>query len=293
MNSSGAPVERAAAPVLPRAARLPINRCNLPAAVIGGLTYQQFPAPLVIDGVRELHRGLFTMLDGLQDAALRAQRFVDYMVVRFRLEALEEAGLHPDFGRFSPCRRNPLPRVRTNGNYLRFVRGWAFDSDGREAAVLKGWVESRFGLTPRYHRGALADTTSETYARYMEARSAGLYGTNALEAQLDLLYAFAQYELHRPDPDRTHLTLYRGVNHLDAHERIAGCGEGKDVFLLNNLNSFSRSRERACEFGDYILKADVPLTKIFFYTRLLPGLPNGEEEFAVIGGLYAVDIFTF
>jgi NAD+---dinitrogen-reductase ADP-D-ribosyltransferase len=278
---------------LPRGARLPINRCNLPAAIIGGLRYQQSPAPLVIDGVRELHRSLFDMLDGMPTPEVRARRFVDYLVVRFRLEALEEAGLSPDFGRLSECRRNPQPRVRANGNYLRAIRGWAFDSDGREGAVLKGWVESRFGLLPRYHAGSLVDTGSEAFARYLEARSAGLYGTNALEAQLDLLYAYTQYELHRPDPDRTHLTLYRGVNRLDAHERVVDKGPSAGVFLLNNLNSFSRSRERACEFGDYILRAEVPLTKVFFYSGLLPGLLGGEEEFAVIGGLYEVSISRY
>src|SRR5664279_2741734 len=47
---------------LPRDARLPINRCNLPAVVLGGLTYQQYPSPLLIDGVAELHRDLFRRL---------------------------------------------------------------------------------------------------------------------------------------------------------------------------------------------------------------------------------------
>jgi NAD+--dinitrogen-reductase ADP-D-ribosyltransferase len=83
------------------------------------------------------------------------------------------------------------------------------------------------------------------------------------------------------------------VNRLDAHERIVDKGPSAGVFLLNNLNSFSRSRERACEFGDYILRAEVPLTKIFFYTGLLAGLLGGEEEFAVIGGLYEVDISRY
>lgn len=278
-------------PALPKGARLPINRCNLPAAIIGGLTYQRNPAPLVIDGVWELHRSLFAMLDALPEVMQRAQRFMDYMVVSFRLEALEEVGFNPDFGRLAPC-RNRAP-LRTNSNYQRVVRGWAFDADGREAAVLKGWVESRFGLAPRYHRGSLADTGSEAYWRYLEARSAGLYGTNALEAQLDLLYTYTQYELHRPDPDRTHLTLYRGVNKLDAYERLAGHGRSDSIYLLNNLNSFSTSRERASEFGDYILQAEVPLTKIFFYNHLLPGMLKGEDEFAVIGGLYAVQVTTF
>lgn len=281
-------IPEASFPVLPRAARLPINRCNLPAAILGGLSYQQHPSPLTLDGVWVLHRRLFAMLEALPDPAERARRFVDYMVVHFRLERPEELGFVPELGRLAPCRHKAAPRARIRSNYLRLVRGWAFDADGREAAVLKGWVESRFGLLARYHRGSLQDLASEAQARYQEARAAGLYGTNALEAQLDLLYTYAQYELHRPDPDRSHLTLYRGVNRLDAHEQLGTGPDGAPVFLLNNLNSFSLSRERAGEFGDHLLKVEVPLTKVFFYTRLLPGLLNGEEEFAVLGGLYPV-----
>jgi hypothetical protein len=98
------------------------------------------------------------------------------MVVHFRLERPEELGFVPELGRLNACRRHPDPRARTRSNYLRLVRGWAFDSDGREAAVLKGWVESRFGLLARYHRGCLHDPASEAQARYQEARAAGLYG---------------------------------------------------------------------------------------------------------------------
>jgi NAD+--dinitrogen-reductase ADP-D-ribosyltransferase len=42
--------------------------------------------------------------------------------------------------------------------------------------------------------------------------------------------------------------------------------------LFNNLNSFTSSRERADEFGDYILVAEVPLPKVLFFNRLLPGM---------------------
>ncbi len=275
-------------PVLPRNARLPINHCNLPAAILGGLSYQQQPSPLTLDGVWVIHKRLFQMLEGLPDSTARALRFVDYMRVYFDLERPEENKGGQVLGRLNPCRTNPSPRARIRSNYLRLVRGWAFDADGREAAVLKGWVESRFGLLARYHRGSLQDPSGETQARYQEARVAGLYGTHALEAQLDLLYTYAQYELHGLDPDRSHLTLYRGVNRLDAHEQLGTGHDGAPIFLFNNLNSFSRSRERAEEFGDHILKVEVPLTKVFFYTRLLPGLLNGEEEFAVLGGLYPV-----
>lgn len=41
--------------------------------------------------------------------------------------------------------------------------------------------------------------------------------------------------------------------------------------LLNNRGSLSANRERADEFGDYILEVRVPLPKIFF-NLLLPGI---------------------
>lgn len=263
---------------LPREARLPINRCNLPAVVLGSLTYQQYPSPLLLDGVAELHGDLFRRLDAAAPEA-RAEAFRDYLTVHFRLERPEDMG-------FTGRRKS-----RIKANYVRMIRGWSFDSDSREGAVLKGWVESRFGLMPRYHGQPLPDPSSDAYRRYLEMRSAGLYGTNALEAQLDLLYAFSQSELERCHPGARHVTLYRGVNRLADYETLS-MGKGRHVILLNNLNSFTCSRERACEFGDYILAVDVPLTKIFFHCGLLPGVLQGEDEFLVIGGVVDVTLST-
>ncbi|MEW8475135.1 MAG: NAD(+)--dinitrogen-reductase ADP-D-ribosyltransferase, partial [Candidatus Thiodiazotropha endolucinida] len=66
----------------------------------------------------------------------------------------------------------------------------------------------------------------------------------------------------------------------------------KDVYILtlNNINSFSSNRERADEFGDYILKVKVPLTKLLYLPRLLPTALKGEEEYLVIGGVYEVKV---
>ncbi|MCF7985922.1 MAG: NAD(+)--dinitrogen-reductase ADP-D-ribosyltransferase [Thiohalocapsa sp.] len=269
-------------PSLPPQARLPINRCNLPAVILGGLTYQAHPVPLEIDGVRAFHRDLFEMLAPLDIHRERAERFVDYMAVHFCLDDLEEAGLSP--GRVRKSRRN--------ANYLRMVRGWSFDSDGREGAVLKHWVETRFGLRARHHGGPLDGRDSEAYQLYLSQGSRGLYATNALEAQLDLLYTYCQYELVRQHPDETHLTLYRGINRIDEHEVLERGGDGHWRVLLNNLNSFTSARERADEFGDYILSAQVPLPKVLFFNSLLPGMLKGEGEYVVIGGAYAVDIST-
>jgi len=270
---------------LPRDARLPINRCNLPAVVLGGLTYQQHPSPLLIDGVAELHHDLFRRL-GAAAAQDCAAVFRDYLTVHFRLEWPEEVGLNTSL--------SGAGKSRAKADYARMIRGWSFDSDSRDAAVLKGWVESRFGLTPRFHREPLRDPSAEPYRRYLEMRSHGLYGTNALEAQFDLVYTFCQVQLARRHPAAQHVTLYRGVNRLSDHEvldpREGRRFFGRHVILLNNLSSFTCSRDRACEFGDYVLAAEIPLTKIFFHCGLLPGVLQGEDEFLVIGGVVDVTL---
>jgi NAD+--dinitrogen-reductase ADP-D-ribosyltransferase len=268
------------APSLPKSARLPINRCNLPAVILGSLTFQRHPTPLQLDGVAELHRDLFARLDRLKLAHQRAAVFRDYITVMFRIEHPEEIGL-----------TEHVRKSRAKANWMRVIRGWAFDPDGREAAVLKGWVESRFGLTPRHHGGDLHDPGDAAYRRYEQMRAEGLYGTNALEAQLDLVFAYCQYEFARQDaPD--HLTLHRGVNRVDAHEMLGDDARGRRVLLLNNISSFSRERERAGEFGDYILEVAVPTAKVLFHCGLLPGALQGEGEYLVVGGAYEVSWTT-
>lgn len=270
---------------LPRHARLPINRCNLPADILGGLTFQRSPAPLALDGVASLHKPLFDLLDDIAEARERAERFMGYMEAHFCLNQPKAAGLG-----------DAAEKKRAKANYLRVVRGWAFDPDSREAAVLKGWVESRFGLMPRHHGASLREPGSTAWQRFVRMRAEGLYGTNALESQLDLLYAYSQYELLRRFPERSHVRLYRGVNRLSDHEIVADCDEhsGPDakVVLLNNISSFSRSRDRAGEFGDHVLSVDVPLPKLAFFSQLLPGMLKGEDEYVVIGGLYRVRLAT-
>lgn len=238
-------------PTLPRLARLPINRCNLPADILGGLTYQRHPTPLQIDGVADLHKPFWALLDDIPGADDRAVRFAGYMERHFRLRQPEDAGL------------------------------------------VTGQSASRFGLSPRHHGEPLREPGSAAWRRYVEIRAQGLRGTNALESQLDLLYAYTQYELTRQFPQRTHLRLYRGVNRLAEHETVQDRRQGEKVLLLNNINSFSRSRERAGELGDDLLAVDVPLPKLAFFSRLLPGMLRGEDEYVVIGGLYRVRLARF
>jgi NAD+---dinitrogen-reductase ADP-D-ribosyltransferase len=279
MNAhTGAAGKAVAEATLPAFARLPINRCNLPPVILGSLTFQRHPTPLQLDGVAELHQALFQTLHDLEHPTERAQRFRDYMTANFRLDRPEDAGL-------SGGRRGAM---RDKADYLRILRGWLFDADGREGAVLKSWVESRFGLLPRSHGGPLGDYGGANYQRYLAARAQGLYNTNALESQLDLLYTYSQYELDRQHPERSHVRLYRGTNRVEEYDILQRPSRDQAVLLLNNLNSCTASRERAGEFGDYILAVAVPQAKLLFFPGLLPGMLRGEEEFLVIGGVYEV-----
>ncbi len=114
-------------------------------------------------------------------------------------------------------------------------------------------------------------------------------GHAATDLEVD---TYCQYELTRQHPDETHLTLYRGTNRIDEHEVLERGGDRRYRVLLNNLNSFTSARERADEFGDYILETQVPMPKILFYNSLLPGMLKGEDECVVIGGVYEVAIGT-
>jgi len=98
---------------------------------------------------------------------------------------------------------------------------------------------------------------------------------------------------HTPVSRPDHLTLYRGVNRVDDYETLTTLDDKRRVVLFNSLSSFTPTAERADEFGDYLLTAQVPLAKVFCYTRLLPGMLQGEDEYTVIGGLYEVSIAAY
>lgn len=258
-------------PGLPAHVFLPINRCNLPAAILGSLSFQRHPVALKIDGIAELHRDLWQRLRSLAQHSERARQFMDYMTVHFLLEEPEAAG-------YQPQQRHTRIRM----DYRQLLRGWMFDPDNREGAVLKGWVESRFGLLPTWHKGAITSPDAETYLHYLQERTAGIYNTNALEAQLDLLYSYCQYELAQAYAEDAQLPLYRGINPGNVGHSLSKHG----IMLFNNLNACSRTVERADEFGSQVYAVQVPRAKVFYYSGLLPGLLHGEDEYIVIGGLY-------
>jgi NAD+--dinitrogen-reductase ADP-D-ribosyltransferase len=269
---------------LPKSAGLPINRCNLPAAIVGSLTYQQHPVALQLDSVAELYADIFNRLRKLENPVVRSRHFMAFMAAQFQLEHLEEMGFDAE-ARFD----------RSRATYLRQIRGWLFNPDSIEGAVLKGWAESRFGLIPRFHHTPIRHPADQSYRVYEQEWAQGLYNTNALETQLDLLYSYCQFELAQKFKHRTHITLYRGCNHISEFESFDANGNHagtRRTILLNNINSFSDSRERADEFGDYVIQVEVPISKIVFYNQLLPGQLAGEDEYVVLGGLSEVTLLT-
>jgi NAD+---dinitrogen-reductase ADP-D-ribosyltransferase len=257
-----------------------MNLCNLPPWAIASRHYNRHPQPLEIQGVRLANRLLFERLESLDSPDARGAQFHDYMDVTFQLHQWEREA-------------TAKGRKSLKNSYLRFLRGWMFESNSLEGAVLKGWVESRLGLPPTFHRIPVEDIHSEAYFRYTIDRMQGSARTSAINAQLDLLYEFVQYELRRRHPRTSHLTLWRGIHDFAEHRILEEQGKGRFLLRLNNLNSFTTDFERAWEFGSRVIEAEVPLPKIFYRGDLLPSsLLKGEGEVLVIGGEYEVKVLT-
>lgn len=265
--------------------RTPFNRCNLPPWAIASQTFQEDPLALEIEGVRATDRRLFDRLAGIVDRDERGQVFHDYVSVKFRLHEWADHG--------------GAARSSLRHSYISFLHGWGADSNGRSGAVLKSWVENRFGLKPTFHGGRLA-TDPEARERYWNDRMKGSARTVAVAMQLDLLYEYCQDELRRRHPGERWLTLYRGTHDPEEYavrgEGAAAAGTGKKVSLveLNNLSSFTSDCEVAWEFGSLVWQVRVPLEKIVFFSGLLPRhLLEGENEYMVLGGEYRVKPLLF
>lgn len=252
--------------------------CNLPPWEIVSRAYNENPTPLSIQGIRTTHRHFFAKLNRQDTWFERAQTYEDYMEVAFHLHQWRKE-------------RDPSGHLSLKNSYLRFLRGWLYDSNSAEGAVMKGWVESRLGIAPTFHREPIQDKKSQAYQDYMHDRLNAAARTNAIYSQLDLLYEFMQYELSRRDTKQTHMTLYRGVYDFAEQTIIEQANDSQAVLQLNNLNSFTRDFERAWEFGTIVIEVQVPIPKIFFDgTFLHAGILTGEEEVLVIGGEYDVTL---
>lgn len=257
-----------------------MNLCTLPPWAIASRHYNRHPQPLEIQGVRQANRLLFERLAGLDDPLQRAALFHDYMDVTFQLHQWQQE-------------TSLLGRKSLKNSYLRFLRGWMFDSNSVEGAVLKGWVESRFGLPPTFHYEGIEDVHGEAYFRYTVERMKGAARTSALNQQFDVLYEFVQTELARRHPGVSHFTLYRGINDFAEHRILETLEKNRRLVRLNNLVSFTTDFERAWEFGSRVLEAQVPMPKVFFRGDLFPrSLLKGEGEVLVIGGEFEVKVLS-
>jgi len=247
------------------------NRVAEPAWVIASESFSGIPGSLEIAGVRHANRRLFEILRTIEDPERRGTVFHEYLTVRFALHHWDQ---------YEGSARSSL-----RNSYIRFLNGWGRDSNGVEGAVLKGWVQSRFGISPTYHRGVLPLSDGEDDLRYALDRVKGSARTNAIHSQLDLMYEFCQYEIARRWPGETLRRLYRGTNDQEEHPLIGSGDARRACFRLNNLVSFTSDRERAWEFGSTVWESEVVLAKVVFFAGLLPAsLLQGESEYLVIGG---------
>ena len=255
------------------------NLVGIPTAWLASDSFNRSGLPIRLAGVREANHGLFKMIERADMVEHAAQMFTAYMEVVF--------GLHPEQrGRANNAGDG---RRRYRSSYRRLLRGWGYDSNGPEGAVLKGWVESRFGLFPTFHKETLCSFSSPGWIQYVEEKMGSRFHNNAIFSQLDLVYEFVQWSLARFQPSLKTLCLFRGVNDFDEHPIVERLDRRSAVVRLNNLVSFTSQRDIASWFGSYILEAEVPVCKIAFFNALLPQTPlTGEGEYLVIGGDYRV-----
>lgn len=253
---------------------------GVPAGLLASTAFNDFPLALHIAGVRENHAALFQQLAQCADARQAAGVFELYMQETFALHKPDNAIAKSGQRRFS-------------SSYSRLLCGWCFDTNSREGAVLKAWVESRFGIYPTYHKEPLQRVPSPAWSTYLEEKLSSRFHNNNIFLQLDLLYEFCQWSLPRWHGKTRHLLLYRGINAHDEDGELQKNPGGEVIMRFNNVVSFTGKREIASEFGDYLLDVNVPKVKIIFYSELLQKHPlKGENEYLVIGGDYRAKIGT-
>ena len=262
------------------------NLVGVSAPLLASSAFNANPVPLAIAGARAAHTGLFALLDRSCNLSEAREMFVHYLAIAFGLRKPEPHEL-PALG--------VAEQRRWRSSWRKLLQGWGMDANGPAGAVLKGWVESRFGLVPSYHKAPLTHFPSHAWMSYLEEKAASRYNNNNIHQQLDLLYEFCQWALRRfPLPgSRTasaqHLRLWRGSTRCE-EQLIAGqLQDRRCTVRLNNLVSFSLSHEDATCFGDWVFEVQVPVCKVLVFPGLLPGqVLQGEQEVLALGGDYEV-----
>ena len=256
------------------------NLIGLPTSYIASQAFNDNPKPLHIAGVRVSAPGLFETLATQTNPEQCGRIFQDYMNVVFGFETEQR------------LREDRYGRRRYRNSYLKLIQDWGLDSNNAQSAVLKGWVESRFGLFPTYHKEHITSFFSKSWITYIEEKMNSRYHNNCIYMQLDLLYEFCQWVIERFHfPAVSHKTLYRGVNSLDDYCSVQSSDKHHRIVRFNNIVSFTDRRSIASEFGSYILEVNVPMVKLIFFNELLPNHAlHGEAEYLVIGGDYRVRV---
>ncbi|SDE57476.1 NAD+---dinitrogen-reductase ADP-D-ribosyltransferase [Rhodospira trueperi] len=267
------------------------NMVGLSTAYLASPDFNARPQSLELPHVRATCGALFEMLGEAEDMADAVKAFHAYMAATFCLEAEQRDPLD------KPGRKRPDDGTRRfRSSYLRLLKGWVFDSASPEGAVLKGWVESRFGLLPTWHGAPIEYIPSPAWVRYVEQKMSSRFHGNSIHCQLDLVFTFCQWMMRRfVLKGREHITLYRGVTTVCGGEDqiLERLDKRRAVARFNSLTSFTGERDIADCFGDKILTVQVPATKILFFDKLLPRHPlKGEAEYLVIGGDYEVEMST-
>ena len=257
------------------------NLVSVPAPVLGSAAFNAAPRALVIAGTYDAHRRLFQLLDSSQDSVQAYAMFVHYMDLAFGLRKPAPSEL---------ALLGAAEQRRWRSSWYKLLQGWGMDSNGPSGAVLKGWVESRFGLVPDFHKAALGRFPSPAWVRYLQEKAASRYNNNSIHQQLDLLYAYCQWALRRRfGSAQHHFRLWRGTNQCEEQVLAGRLQDRRCTVRLNNLVSFSLSQDDASCFGDWVLEVQVPMCKVLVFPELLPGhVLRGEQEVLALGGDYEV-----
>lgn len=254
------------------------NLVGVPAPVLTSRLFNEHPVPLHIAGTREAHRGLFALLDRCADLPEARDVFEHYVAIAF--------GLQP-----ADAPRDSAEARRWRCSWRRLLQGWGGDANGPAGAVLKGWVESRFGLVPMFHKARLERFPSPAWVSYLEEKAASRYHGNCIHQQLDLLYEFSQWALDRfglpRQPQGSHVRLWRGSTRAEEQLVAGRLQDSQCTVRLNSIASFSLSRDEAGCFGDWVFELQVPRCKLLVWPGLLPGpVLHGEQEVLALGGDY-------
>ena len=249
------------------------NRINIPPRMFVSREYNLGVAEIFIDGVFEYHSRLFKAVSDADSVSDAAGLFEEYMSILFELNERTSKG-------------------RKVGSYAGLLKSWLFDSNNRAGAVLKGWVENRFGLVPLFHSEPIKGLDTKEYYDYLQEKMSTKTNRNNMYSQLDLLYTYIQTIIKSFFKDHMPLkTLYRGVNSLEEHLIIEQKGKREYCIEQNSLTSFTSEKDIAEQFGAYILKAEIPYTKIVYFSDALPTRSfAGEMEYLVIGGRYDTEV---